>query len=610
MAVTPQYANAANESGEPHAPLYWVEGYSEDDQLAITSFGGEPYRRKTGTALPPDPGSPGWDPSQGTGEVPPVASLGWSQVDPGIVWTDIDPSIPWIGDTAVADDVTLGWVTTLAAPMSSGAFAGPYPDGISIFAMTPAQAAADGGWPLGVASQVMSVKSASDQMSQFWFRNTSGSSDAYYREVGVSWAGPWMQIAGQTQVAQILSVPLASSALASAYPTGYSLFYLTTAQATSDTGWPAQVAGTVMTITASSGQAAQFWFQSSATTPNVYYRSLSGTGISAWQQFIGGSIYAQVPALPAGSSDGSGSYPIGFSVFAVTLAQAQADGGWPTTGSLSVMTVKAPGTIASQFAMQNSSPNTWYRTLSSAVGSGTPWIQVAGQPTYAQIMATPLASSALPAAYPMGLSMAVVTPAFATTDGGFPEKQSAALMTVKTGTDRAMQFWSLDSATISEVWFRQLTTNSNTPWVQLAGQNNYRAQNSTATQNITSGVWTLLSITGAEAGATFGTDIVQSGNGMSVTRDGLYEVSILVTWNGGPTSTVVTIGVSTLTAAGAEGYYRNTAATAATTLALVQTAVFLRPMNAGDTIGVWAFQATGATQVVSSRRLVVRRLSD
>jgi len=100
MAVTPMYSSPANESGEPQGPLFWVEGYIEDDQLAIASYGGEPYRRANEQTPPVDPGSPGWDPSEGTGELPPVAAIAWSQLDPALHWNHVDPMLLW-------EDVTM-----------------------------------------------------------------------------------------------------------------------------------------------------------------------------------------------------------------------------------------------------------------------------------------------------------------------------------------------------------------------------------------------------------------------------------------------------------------------------------------------------------------------
>jgi len=99
MGVTPQYSNNANEGGEPQGPLFWVEGYSEDDQLAIASYGGEPYRRAKNQGPPLDPGSPGWDPAAGDIEPPPEVGIAWSQVDPTARWSDVYPTLLWEGVT-------------------------------------------------------------------------------------------------------------------------------------------------------------------------------------------------------------------------------------------------------------------------------------------------------------------------------------------------------------------------------------------------------------------------------------------------------------------------------------------------------------------------------
>ena len=79
--------------------------------------------------------------------------------------------------------------------------------------------------------------------------------------------------------------------------------------------------------------------------------------------------------LPVPSAAGSVSYPIGVSIFSVTLAEAQADGGWPIAASATVMTVKsATNTVANQWWMQSNitTQAMYFRSLASA--SFGPWV--------------------------------------------------------------------------------------------------------------------------------------------------------------------------------------------------------------------------------------------
>jgi len=75
------------------------------------------------------------------------------------------------------------------------------------------------------------------------------------------------------------------------------------------------------------------------------------------------------------SSAGSASYPVGISIFSMTLTEAQADGGWPIAASATVMTVKsATSTVVSQWWMQSniSTQALYFRSLASA--SFGPWV--------------------------------------------------------------------------------------------------------------------------------------------------------------------------------------------------------------------------------------------
>jgi hypothetical protein len=76
----------------------------------------------------------------------------------------------------------------------------------------------------------------------------------------------------------------------------------------------------------------------------------------------------------------SAAYPIGFSVFSVTLAEAQADGGWPVAASATVYTIKsATSTVISQWWMQSNTTtaSAFYRSIATAAAS--PWQSVGAQ---------------------------------------------------------------------------------------------------------------------------------------------------------------------------------------------------------------------------------------
>jgi len=75
------------------------------------------------------------------------------------------------------------------------------------------------------------------------------------------------------------------------------------------------------------------------------------------------------------SSHGSGAWPSGVSMMSVTLAEAQADGGWPIAASATVMSVKPPGsTLMNQWWMQSNitSQAMYFRSVASA--SAGPWV--------------------------------------------------------------------------------------------------------------------------------------------------------------------------------------------------------------------------------------------
>jgi len=76
----------------------------------------------------------------------------------------------------------------------------------------------------------------------------------------------------------------------------------------------------------------------------------------------------------------STAYPIGFSVFSVTLAEAQADGGWPVAASAIVYTIKsATSTVVTQWWAQSnvSTASVFYRSIGST--SASAWQSVGAQ---------------------------------------------------------------------------------------------------------------------------------------------------------------------------------------------------------------------------------------
>jgi hypothetical protein len=248
-----------------------------------------------------------------------------------------------------------------------------------------------------------------------------------------------------------------------------------------------------------------------------------------------------------------------------------------------------------------------YPTGTDKVRFGASAIQNLAQTLDPMVLVTlpaPLASASLVDAYPIGLSTFVMSGAQATADGGWPRGQAGVVFTDKPTTDRAMQFWSLNSATVPEVWFRQITTTANTPWALLGG-NVYRIHNGTSTVALASGTWSTVNFPTMEANAG---DIVPSGNGLVVTTPGLYRADIMINWTTAiPNTGVVTVGVAPLAASQAGLFYRTSGPGG--NAGFVQSGSFLVPMVQNDTLAVWVLQQSGASQSIGNRRFSLHRVS-
>jgi hypothetical protein len=83
-----------------------------------------------------------------------------------------------------------------------------YPLGLSLMVITAA-GAASGGWPGGYSAQVLTIQSANDRISQWWFRgtSTSGNQQVMYRQGGT---GGWTSWQMTTQDTGWKALPIAS----------------------------------------------------------------------------------------------------------------------------------------------------------------------------------------------------------------------------------------------------------------------------------------------------------------------------------------------------------------------------------------------------------------
>jgi len=94
---------------------------------------------------------------------------------------------------------------------------------------------------------------------------------------------------------------------------------------------------------------------------------VDGTDFNAlWKD----SLAQVIPLQP--SIAGSAAYPVGFSTFSMTLAEAEMDGNWPLPAAATVMTVKsATDTVISQWWTRSdtTSPSMYFRTIGTSVSS-------------------------------------------------------------------------------------------------------------------------------------------------------------------------------------------------------------------------------------------------
>ena len=83
----------------------------------------------------------------------------------------------------------------LTDPISSSKRAGDFQLGVTMYPVTTAFAASDGGWPTTTAGgQCVVISSRSDICAQFWLRHSGSAAGLYYRSMDSTNATAWQQI--------------------------------------------------------------------------------------------------------------------------------------------------------------------------------------------------------------------------------------------------------------------------------------------------------------------------------------------------------------------------------------------------------------------------------
>jgi hypothetical protein len=220
-----------------------------------------------------------------------------------------------------------------------------------------------------------------------------------------------------------------------------------------------------------------------------------------------------------------------------------------------------------------------------------------------------LASAASISAYPVGMSMFALTAAQSATDGGWPLGATSTAGQVVTwrqsSTVAGYQIWARQDTTATDMWYRNMLSASNAPWIQL-GDPSYYSRNSTTAPSIAPGAYVVVPIATTNE-ANNGTDIVPSGNGFQINRAGMYRVDLVLTMNGNAGGNVTaTVSLGSLSAVGS-GFYRVSNFCDASSW--VACGSWLIPYNIGDTIGVWFFHNAAANATLGNRRLSVQRVA-
>ena len=241
------------------------------------------------------------------GAIPATANQ-WAQMPAGVDLRGVTPKgfpYPVSTDAVQAGPAVIQALATAIDPGVTMWFSGDknatdaystYPDGISCWYLTPAQATA-GGWPQGMTTIVTTWRvpgsSSTTQMVTYAAGTAGAITSGYIRSGNSSGWTAWQQFSGNGANVALLAAPVPSASFAAAYPLGLSIFSLSAAQSTSDGGWPTPgSASAVLTFNSSASQSAQFWVRQSTGAPDVQFRTLLTSSASAWVPLLAPSNFS------------------------------------------------------------------------------------------------------------------------------------------------------------------------------------------------------------------------------------------------------------------------------------------------------------------------------
>ena len=133
----------------------------------------------------------------------------------------------------------------------------------------------------------------------------------------------------------------------------------------------------------------------------------------------------------------------------------------------------------------------------------------------------------------------------------------------------------------------------------------YRITNATNSVNVGTGAWSGIAISGAETHS--GSVITISGNGLKVSKAGLYQADLMIQSGNGSTNTTVTIGVGKAGDAGPTGF--NRASTYTGGAGISNTGTWLIRLSVNDVLMGFVTHNSSGTLPFSTRRLSLRYIA-
>jgi hypothetical protein len=214
-------------------------------------------------------------------------------------------------------------------------------------------------------------------------------------------------------------------------------------------------------------------------------------------------------------------------------------------------------------------------------------------------------------AYPLGVSMQIISSTFATSDGGFPAPVTAQVLTVKPNTAQAYQIWSRYTAgSAPDAWYRSGSTTAWSPWARLAGDT-YRILSGSTSQSIPDSTYTLAATwTGTDANVG---DVTYVAPGFQVGTAGLYSIGGFALFGGAPTATGAPyglIGLGTTGGSAPDAWQRQSAPFPGATGALQISGQWDRQLAVGEQVSLFVYHNSGVARPITTRRFTIRRVGN